>query len=58
MLVAVSQNLEEGIELPGLDGSIAYHKIGSEDIVIGLDDDLWLLATDAGEPAIRGERLR
>ena len=58
MLVSASRDLEEGIEPPGMDGSIAYHKIRSEDIVIGPDDDPWLVATDAGESATRGERLR
>ena len=58
MLGKAARDLQEGIEPPGVHGELPYHKIRSEDIVIGPDDDPWLVATDAGESAKRGERLR
>ena len=58
MLAKAARDLQEGIDPPGVHGEIPYHKIRSEDIVIGPDDDPWLVAADAGETAKRGERLR
>ena len=58
MLAKAARNLQEGIDPPGVNGEIPYHRIRSEDIVIGPDDDPWLVAADAGETAKRGERLR
>jgi phenylpropionate dioxygenase-like ring-hydroxylating dioxygenase large terminal subunit len=58
MLGKAARDLQEGIDPPGTNGEIAYHKIRSEDIVIGPDDDPWLVATNAGETAKPGERLR
>ena len=58
MLGKAARDLQEGIEPPGVHGELPYHKIRSEDVVIGPDDDPWLVATDAGETAKRGERLR
>ena len=58
MLAKAGRDLREGIEPPALDPGIPFHKIRSEDIIIGPDDDPWLVATDAGETAKRGERLR
>ena len=58
MLGKAARELQEGIDPPGVNGEIAYHKIRSEDIVIGPDDDPWLVAADAGETATRGQRLR
>ena len=57
MLGQTARKLQEGIEPPGLDGSVAYHKIRSEEIIIGPDEDPWLVGADAGESATRGERL-
>ena len=58
MLGKSARDLQEGIEPPGADGSIPYYKIRSEEIIIGPDEDPWLVATDAGETARPGERLR
>ena len=58
MLGKTARNLQEGIEPPGTDGSIPYHKIRSEEIIIGPDEDPWLVAAGAGESARPGERLR
>ena len=58
MLGKAARDLQEGVEPPGVNGEIPYHKIRSEDIVIGPDDDPWLVAADAGETATRGQRLR
>ena len=58
MLGKAARNLREGIEPPALDPSIPFHKIRSEHVIIGPDDDPWLVGADAGETAKRGERLR
>ena len=58
MLSAAARNLREGVEPPALDPSIPFHKIHSTEIIIGPEDDPWLIPTDAGETARRGERLR
>ena len=58
MLLAMARNIQEGIDPPGLDPDIPTHMIQSEEIVIGPDDDPWLVAADAGETTKRGERLR
>ena len=57
MLGQPARKLQEGIEPPGLDGSIAYHKILAEEVIIGPDEDPWLVGTGAGESTTRGERL-
>ena len=58
MLLSAARGLSEGDQLPALDPSIPFHKIRSEEIIIGPNDDAWDVATDAGENAKRGERLR
>jgi phthalate 4,5-dioxygenase len=49
LMMNAARNLQEGQEPPGADGGIAYEKVRSEEIIIGPDDDPWLVATDAGE---------
>lgn len=49
LLMAAARNLQEGQEPPGLDGNVPYERIRSEEIIIGPDDDPWLIACDAGE---------
>lgn len=56
-LISAARNLEQGIEPPGLDPSFEFNRIRSEEIIIGPDDDPWLVAADAGENTRRGERL-
>ncbi len=56
-LITAARNLERGIEPPGLDPSFEFDRIRSEEIIIGPNDDPWLVAADAGENAGRGERL-
>jgi phthalate 4,5-dioxygenase oxygenase subunit len=58
MLLSMVRGFQEGKPLPGLDPAIQTHKIRSEEIIVGPDDDPWLVATDAGETSKRGERLR
>ena len=58
MLLSMVRNLQEGIDPPGLDPSIQTQKIRSEEIIIGPDEDPWLVAAGAGETTKRGERLR
>ena len=48
-LIRAAKNLQEGIEPPGIDQAIPWEKIRSEEIIIGPDDDPWLVAADAGE---------
>ena len=57
MLGKLARNLQEGIEPPGLAPRVPTHKIRSEEMIIGPDDDPWLLAADAGESAKRGEHI-
>ena len=57
MLGQAARNLEEGKRPPGIDPTIPFHKITSEAIIIGPDDDPWEVAAEAGEGATRGERL-
>jgi hypothetical protein len=57
MLIQSVKNLQEGIEPSSLDPTIPFHKIRSEEIIIGPDDDPWNVAVDAGETTKRGERL-
>jgi phthalate 4,5-dioxygenase oxygenase subunit len=57
MLIRAAKNLEVGREPPGLDPSIPFEKIRSEEIIIGPGDDSWQVAAEAGETAQRGERL-
>lgn len=57
MLAKTAKNLQEGIEPLSLDPTIPFHKIRSEEIIIGPNDDPWELAVDAGETSKRGERL-
>src|SRR3989441_744948 len=57
MLIRAAKNLEAGQEPPGLDPSIPFEKIRSEEIIIGPADDSWQIAAEAGETAQRGERL-
>jgi phthalate 4,5-dioxygenase oxygenase subunit len=57
MLIQSVKNLQEGIEPSSLDPTIPFHKIRSEEIIIGPDDDPWSVAVDAGETTKRGERL-
>jgi hypothetical protein len=52
------RGFQEGKPLPGLDPAIQTHKIRSEEIIVGPNDDPWLVAADAGETTKRGERLR
>ncbi|MDE2900328.1 MAG: hypothetical protein OXN15_04810, partial [Chloroflexota bacterium] len=58
MLLKMARDIQEGIDPPGLDPDIPTHMIQSEEIIIGPDDDPWLVAADAGETTKRGERLR
>ena len=58
MLGAAARDLREGKEPPALDPNIPFHKIRSDDAIIGPDDDPWLVSANAGETAKRGERLR
>ena len=58
MLLSAARSLNEGDQLPALDPNIPFHKIRSEEIIIGPNDDAWEVAADAGENAKRGERLR
>jgi hypothetical protein len=57
MLIRTARNLEAGREPPGLDPSIPFAKIRSEEIIVGPEDDPWQAADEAGETARRGERL-
>ena len=57
MLIRAARNVEAGQEPPGLDPSIPFEKIRSEEIIIGPTDDPWQVAAEAGETAQRGERL-
>src|SRR5262249_1231722 len=57
MLIRAARNLEAGREAPGLDPSIPFEKIRSEEIIIGPEDDPWQVAAEAGEKTRRGERL-
>ena len=57
MLIRAARNVEAGQEPPGLDPSIPFEKIRSEEIIIGPEDDPWQVAAEAGETAQRGERL-
>ena len=54
MLIRAARNLEAGREPPGLDPSIPFEKIRSEEIIIGSEDDPWQVAAEA-EAAQRGE---
>ena len=58
MLGAAARDLREGKEPPALDPNIPFHKIRSDDAIVGPDDDPWLVSANAGETAKRGERLR
>ena len=58
MLVQAARDLREGMDPPALDPAIPFDKIHSEELIIGPDDDAWLVAADAGESTKRGERLR
>ncbi|MQG76364.1 MAG: Rieske 2Fe-2S domain-containing protein [SAR202 cluster bacterium] len=57
MLATAARNLQEGIEPPATNGDVPYAQIQGEEIIIGPDDDAWLIAANAGETAKRGERL-
>ncbi len=57
MLIRAARHVEAGREPPGLDPSIPFEKIRSEEIIIGPADDPWQVAAEAGETAQRGERL-
>ena len=57
MLIAAARNLQEGGEPPALDPSIPFGQIRSEEIIIGPDDDPWLVAAHAGEATLPGERV-
>ena len=57
MLSAAARTLREGVEPPALDPSIPFHKIHSTEIIIGPEDDPWLIPTDAGETARRAVAL-
>ncbi len=57
MLATAARNLQEGIEPPATNGDVPYEQIQGEEIIIGPDDDAWLIAANAGETAKRGERL-
>ncbi len=58
MLLKSARDLEKGIDPPALDPEIPFEKIRSEDIIIGPEEDPWLVAVDAGETTPRGMRLR
>ena len=47
----------DGVDLPALDPGIPFHRIRSEEVIVGADDDPWLAGADAGEAAGPGERL-
>lgn len=49
LLMNAARNLQEGEEPPALDPSIPFEKIRSEEIIIGPDEDPWLVAIGAGE---------
>jgi phthalate 4,5-dioxygenase len=49
MMMAAARNLQEGQEPASLDGSVRFDKIRSEEIIVGPNDDPWLIACDAGE---------
>jgi phthalate 4,5-dioxygenase oxygenase subunit len=57
MLIAAARNLQEGEEPPGLDADIPFDRIRAEEIIIGPDEDPWLVATHAGEASKRGEKV-
>jgi phthalate 4,5-dioxygenase oxygenase subunit len=57
IMLKAARDLQEGIDPPGLDPEIPFNKIRSEDIIIGPDDDPWLVACHAGESTRPGERL-
>jgi hypothetical protein len=57
LLVLAAKGIREGIDPPGLDPSIPYHLIRSEEAIIRADDDPWLSGADAGESAKPGERI-
>ena len=58
MLLSAARGINEGEQPPALDPDIPFHKIRSEEIIIGPDDDAWQVAAEAGEMVKRGERLR
>ena len=49
LLLSAARDLQEGQDPPGVDGRVAYERIRSEEIIVGPDDDPWLIASDAGE---------
>ena len=57
MLIRAARNVEAGQEPAGVDPSIPFDKIRSEEIIIGPAEDPWAIAVEAGETAQRGERL-
>ena len=54
MLIRAARHVEAGREPLGLDPSIPFEKIRSEEIIIGPADDPWQVAAEAGETAQRG----
>jgi hypothetical protein len=57
LMINAARNLQEGQEPASLDGSVAFDKIRSEEIIIGPSDDPWLIACDAGEELTAGRRV-
>ena len=57
IMVSAAKGIREGIDPPGLDPSIPFHLIRSEETIVKADDDPWLAGADAGESAKPGERI-
>ena len=57
ILLAAAYGIQEGIDPPGIDDSIPYHLIRSEETIVQADEDPWSAGADAGESAKPGERI-
>ena len=57
LMLRAAKGLDEGIDLPALDPDIPYHRIRSEEVIVGAGDDPWLAGAEAGETSRPGERL-
>ena len=57
LMIRAAKGIDEGVDLTALDPAIPYHRIRSEEIIVGAGDDPWLAGADARETAGPGERL-
>ena len=57
LMIRAAKGIDEGGDLPALDPGIPFHRIRSEEVIVGADDDPWQQGADAGETAGPGERL-